>query len=195
MIKKYVKNYEKYSILISILMIILSIFLILKPLKSLEVFVIAFSIIMLINGISSFISYFQIDKEERLFSFDLIIGLITIISGIFIFIYRLDLINIFPIILGIWIIVNNLFKIQLSINLSVIKNSGWVYLVILSILMIVLGILLITNPFSSAVTITALSGIFLLISEIISLCESIYVLSKIKKYDKNSIDKTIKDNS
>lgn len=180
MIKNYIKNYEKYSILISILLIILSVLLILKPMKSLEVFIIIFAIIMLINGAMNFISYFTTEKESRLFSFDLIIGIITILSGILMLIYRVELISTFSIILGIWIIINNLFKMQLSVNLSSIPSSGWIGLMILSILMIVLGVLLVINPFGSIVTITSLTGTLLLISEVINLFESIYILNKIK---------------
>ncbi len=179
MIKEYIKRCESYSIIISSLMIILSIFLIINPLKSLEVFVIIFSIIMFINGIGYFVSYFTMSHESRLFSFDLLLGLITLISGIMIFIYRMDLINIFPIILGIWIIVSNLFKLQLSINLSTILTE-YIWLVILTILMIVLGILLIINPFTSIMTIATTAGLLLLISEVLSLIESIYVLIKLK---------------
>ena len=46
MIKEYIKKYEGCSIIVSILMIFLSIFLIAKPLESLEVFTVIFSIII-----------------------------------------------------------------------------------------------------------------------------------------------------
>ena len=115
-----------------------------------------------------------------MYSFELLTGTITFISGIFLIIYRTELINLFPIILGVWIIVSNLFKLQLSINLSVLKENGWILLVLMSILMIIFGITLITKPFSSAVAITTISGILLLVSEIVSLFESIYVVRKLK---------------
>ncbi len=180
MIREYIKRCEWYSVIISVLMIVLSIFLMLNPLKSLEVFVIIFSIIMLINGIGYFVSYFTISSESRLFSIDLLMGLITIISGVMVLVYRMDLINIFPIILGIWIIVSNLFKLQLSINLGTIIGSECIWFIILSILLLVLGILLIVNPFESVITITTMAGLLLLISEAFNLIESIFILTKLK---------------
>ena len=165
---------------ISTLMIILSLFLIFKPLESLEVLIIFFAVIIIFSGITNFISYFLIDRESRMYSFELLTGTITFISGIFLIIYRTELINLFPIILGIWIIVSNLFKLQLSINLSVLKENGWIFLVLMSILMIIFGVTLIIKPFSSAVAITTISGILLLVSEVVSLIESIYVVKKIK---------------
>lgn len=180
MIRNYIEKIEKYSMVISILMIILSLFLIFKPLESLETLIIFFAVIIIFSGIANFISYFLIDRESRMYSFELLTGTITFISGIFLIIYRTELINLFPIILGIWIIVSNLFKLQLSINLSVLKENGWILLVLMSILMIIFGITLITKPFSSAVAITTISGILLLISEVVSLFESIYVVRKLK---------------
>lgn len=111
MIKNYIKKYEKYSIMISVLMVLLSLSLVLKPVQSMEIFIIFFSAILVVNGISCFISYFSSDKDERILSFDLINGLITILTGILVFIYRTSLIEIFPIILGLWIIFNNLFRL------------------------------------------------------------------------------------
>lgn len=180
MIKNYLKNFEKYSILISSLLIILGIFLLVQPLKSLEVAIIFFAVIMIINGISSFFSYFMLNSAERLFSLELVTGIVTILTGTLIYLYRADLISVFPVILGIWIIVSNLIKMQLSINLSVFKESNWFLLLIMQILMVILGVVLITNPFSSMIALATLAGSFLIISETVSLIESIYILIKIK---------------
>ena len=180
MIKNYLKNFEKYSILISSLLVILGIFLLVSPMKSLEVAVIFFAAIMIVNGISSFISYFMLPNEERLFSLDLVTGIVTTLTGSLIYLYRMDLINVFPVILGIWIIVSNLIKMQLSINLSAIAGSNWFLLLITQILMIILGVVLITNPFSSLIALTTLAGSFLIIAEVASLIESIYILVKLR---------------
>lgn len=181
MIKDYIKKYEGCSIIVSILMICLSLFLMFKPLESLEVFTVIFAIIILLSGLGYLISYFTISKESRLFSIDLLLGLVTIISGIMLLVYKKDVINVFPIILGIWIIISNLFKLQLSINLSLFLDNAYLGLVLITILMIVFGLLLIINPFASFMTITVTSGALLLITEVINLIESIYVIIKLNK--------------
>ena len=181
MIKDYIKKYEGCSIIVSVLMICLSLFLMFKPLESLEVFTVIFAIIILLSGLGYLISYFTISKESRLFSIDLLLGLVTIISGIMLLVYNKDVINVFPIILGIWIIISNLFKLQLSINLSLFLDNTYLGLVLITILMIIFGLLLIINPFASFMTITVTAGILLLITEVINLIESIYVIIKLNK--------------
>ena len=180
MIKKYIKKCEMYSMIISILMIVLSLCLIFKPVKSIETFVLLFSIIMLVNGVIGVVTYFTIDSDERLFSFDLLSGITNILAGVLVFIYRSSLVEVFPIMLGIYVIVSNLLKMQISINLSTVPESNWVLLII----NMIIGVLLITNPFESIITITTLCGIFLLVSEVISIVEEIYVLIKIRKFEK-----------
>mgnify|MGYP004643645863 FL=1 len=180
MIKNYVRKYEKYSSIISILMIIVSLFLIFKPVKSLEFIVLIFGVILIANGLMRIVSYFNIDNEMRLMSLDLLEGIITILTGTLTLVYRQDLINVFPVILGIWIIAKNIVKLQFAINLSTIPNSGWGWLIVLSILTIILGIIIIINPFSTLIAITLLSGILLLVTELCDLIESIYVLIKLK---------------
>ena len=181
MIKDYIKKYEGCSVVVSILMICLSLFLMFKPLESLEVFTVIFAIIILLSGLGYLISYFTISKESRLFSIDLLLGLVTIISGIMLLVYKKDVINIFPIILGIWIIISNLFKLQLSINLSLFLDNAYLGPVLITILMIAFGLLLIINPFASFMTITVTAGTLLLITEVINLIESIYVIIKLNK--------------
>ncbi len=181
MIKDYIKKYEGCSIVVSILMICLSLFLMFKPLESLEVFTVIFAIIILLSGLGYLISYFTISKESRLFSIDLLLGLVTIISGIMLLVYKKDVINIFPVILGIWIIISNLFKLQLSINLSLFLDNTYLGLVLITILMIIFGLLLIINPFASFMTITVTAGTLLLITEVVNLIESIYVIIKLNK--------------
>lgn len=181
MIKDYVKKYEGCSIVVSVLMICLSLFLMFKPLESLEVFTVIFAIIILLSGLGYLVSYFTISKESRLFSIDLLLGLATIISGIMLLVYKKDVINIFPVILGIWIIISNLFKLQLSINLSLFLDNTYLGLVLITILMIIFGLLLIINPFASFMTITVTAGILLLITEVVNLIESIYVIIKLNK--------------
>ena len=181
MVKDYIKKYEGCSIVVSVLMICLSLFLMFKPLESLEVFTVIFAIIILLSGLGYLVSYFTISKESRLFSIDLLLGLATIISGIMLLVYKKDVINIFPVILGIWIIISNLFKLQLSINLSLFLDNTYLGLVLITILMIIFGLLLIINPFASFMTITLTAGILLLITEVVNLIESIYVIIKLNK--------------
>ncbi len=86
MIKNYIEKYEKNSIITSLLMIIIAIFLMIKPLKTIEWIIILFGVILLIDGVIDFINYFKSDKETKLYSFDLMEGLLEFLAGVFLLI-------------------------------------------------------------------------------------------------------------
>lgn len=180
MVKEFIKKHEKNSIIISILMIIMSLFLIFEPIKALKTIVMIFGIVITLSGIVSLFSYFRLGRELKMISFSLIEGLLEIIAGILI-LYNTEVMATFiPIMVGIWIIVKNLIRFQLSINLKQIPNSGWIWFLIASILAILLGVLIIIKPFSATLTITLIAGIILFITEFLNLVEGIYVLIKLK---------------
>lgn len=53
MIRNYIKNYERYAILVSILMILFSIFLIVKPDVSVTLFILLFGVLLILSGLGS----------------------------------------------------------------------------------------------------------------------------------------------
>lgn len=172
----YIKRYKKNSLLVSILLIILSLFLIFKPAFSLNFIVIILGSIILINGIIRIISYFSNSKEISGFDIKLIQGIIYITAGL-LFIFKPTIVNSFlPFIVGTWIIIESVIKLQMITNLRNVSSINPLPILIMSIITFILGIVIILNPFSTAVAITTICGIFLLVSEIINIIESVFML-------------------
>lgn len=180
MFLEYIKKYEKNSILISIIMILISILLIINPTGVLNVVMIIFGLAILIDGILRFISYFKSEKESRVFSVELFMGIVEIMAGILVLIGKGIFISILPILIGIWIIVRSIMKLQISFNLKSADSERWILILISSIVSLLLGVLIILNPFGTVVTITVIAGIILLISSIIDLCQSLAIIKVLK---------------
>ncbi len=176
----FVKRYSKNSIVISLMLIILSLFLIIKPDDSLIFVVKLFGCILMINGIIHFITYFISSRKLDSFSFDLIQGVVSFIAGIVLFVNPVLVNSILPFIIGAWIIIESIIKFQISFNIRTITEN-WKTTLILSIILFAIGILIIFNPFKAAVSVARLCGIVLLISEIISFINSIIFISKLSK--------------
>ncbi len=172
----YVKKYSKYSILVSLALILLSILLIAKPTEFLNAIMIIFGIIVGISGIIQIIQYFCSPKEFKAFSFKLIIGIIMIIFSIIVIVNSKTINILITSIIGVWMIVQSIIKLQIALNLREIANNNWKAICILSIITLLLGVLIIINPFTTLATVGRISGIMLLISEIVNLFESIFML-------------------
>lgn len=180
MFGEYIKTYERWSLIGSILMLILAISLIVNPIGSISTFIMIFGIILIVDGIMHIIDYCRTEAEARIMSLGLVEGILSIIAGIIIAISSNVLVGFFPIMFAVWILVKSIFHFQNAINLRTIPESGWGWLLALSILTFILGLIIIFNPFSSAIIATRTLGIYVAISEAINIIESAVTLIRIK---------------
>lgn len=181
--KDIIKKKEIKGILGSLLLIVLSVFLMLKPIEIIGTLIKVIGMILLICGVFDFTNYFVNKKEESLFDYGLVKGIIEITIGV-LFIFKYDLlINLFPCILGLIIVFINIFKLQTAISLKEFE-SNYMTGVIISSLSIILGLVIVINPFETLEVVIIVSGAVLLISELSNIIYSISVLKIFKKTDK-----------
>ena len=181
--KDIIKKKEIKGILGSLLLIVLSVFLMLKPIEIIGTLIKVIGMILLICGVFDFTNYFVNKKEESLFDYGLVKGIIEITTGV-LFIFKYDLlINLFPCILGLIIVFINIFKLQTAISLKEFE-SNYMTGVIISSLSIILGLVIVINPFETLEVVIIVSGAVLLISELSNIIYSISVLKFFKKTDK-----------
>ena len=181
--KDIIKKKEIKGILGSLLLIVLSVFLMLKPIEIIGTLIKVIGMILLICGVFDFTNYFVNKKEESLFDYGLVNGIIEITIGV-LFIFKYDLlINLFPCILGLIIVFINIFKLQTAISLKEFE-SNYMTGVIISSLSIILGLVIVINPFETLEVVIIVSGAVLLISELSNIIYSISVLKFFKKTDK-----------
>ena len=154
MILDYLKKYEKGAIITSILLIIISIFLIAIPGIVLSTLVTVFGIIFFAEGLINIISYIFEDKEIRAFSNELILGIILLVFGLIILLNQVAFISILPIIIGMWLIIKSVMKFQLAINLKSMMTEKWGWVLASAILMFIFGVLIVLNPFATVITLT-----------------------------------------
>lgn len=172
----FINKYSTNSILISVLLIILSMFLIFNPTMSLNVIVVIIGIILTVNGIVHTVSYFSSSKELKMFSVELAIGVISLLVGL-VFVFNPSVVQEFlAFIIGAWIILKSITSIQLALNMREATNK-WFITLILAVFTFILGIILILKPFATSVLISA-CGVMLLISEVANIIE----VATIKKY-------------
>lgn len=179
MFREFVKKYEKNSIWISVLMLILAIFLIIAPISSAVTAIYMFGIFIIIDGIMHIVSYCKAKEEARLMNFEFAEGILSILSGVLILFSARYLVAVLPILIGTWIIIKSIIKMQISLNIRTDMQSNWILVLVLSIISLILGIFILFNPMFGYITISIM-GIFLAIYEVLNIIESIYILNKLK---------------
>ena len=113
--------------------------------------------------------------EIRTMSSEFLIGVIEFILGIIFIINQEKVISIFYILIGVWLIVESIQKVQMAINLKD-YISNWALTIIVAIIDAVLGILVIKHPYDAGTSVTQVTGIILIVSEAFNLIESIFTL-------------------
>ena len=179
MVIEYIKNYERKSIVTSLLMMILATLLIFNPGIVINTVLNIFGIVILIAGVINILSYLFQDKDTKQISYDLFNGIVMLIAGGIIILLKGAIVSIIPIIVAIWILYSGIIKYQMSKSLNVVQNNKSKILTISAIIQIVLGIIILINPFGTALTVIRVVGIILFVIELQDFIEGIYMIKNI----------------
>ena len=169
MIVEYIKKCERRSILLMV-----------KPEAMISSVMTVLGICLLIDGAYSVILYVAMEKDQRMFSNALVEGMIEIIIAFVVLINSNVIVSILTTIAGIWIIIKSIIKIQFSISVKGVDENSWIWILITAMLTLALGVYMLIQPFSTVLSVAVISGIFLLITGIIEIVESIAVLIRLK---------------
>lgn len=128
-------------------------------------------------GIIAMIRFFTNKSEDSFSQLNIVYGIICILAGIF-FVKEPKMIgSIIPVVLGIGIIINSSIKVQQALVLRNVKNKYWTISLVISLLSLVCGVVLLFNPFSGAVVLTKIIGIFLILYAVLDLVNT-FLLKK-----------------
>ena len=155
-------NQKNMGALGALLLLFMGIFLIIRPGTALRTVVIFLSVILLINGVIMGLAYFN-ERESRL-SMNLAGACVAILFGVVGLLRPNTIVSIFPIICGVGFVLGGLGGLAGAYQERQ-KDAGTGLLrVLVAALLIVIGVVMFINPFSSALTMTRVTGWFLAIS-------------------------------
>ena len=168
-----------YSLITSILSIIVGLVLVFLPTVSNKVVGIIVGIIFLIFGINAVYKYFHRDGA-KIYSLNIVFGVLYSILGVVIILYPYSVMEFVTVCLGLFVIINGATKINYGIWLKRGNEDSWLVTLVTGIFLVVLGIMLVFNPFS-AMTLTQLSGAFLMIVGVLNVSDTILFKKRSKE--------------
>lgn len=178
-IKKGMNKIFNASVITSVIILVLGIFLFIQPDTIIHMISIILGGIILIPGITSLIDYFKNKYQPSLIS-----GVITIIIGMILIVNTKLVASILPFILGIYFIVNGINRLQYALQLKR-QAINYSTSLVFSILIIICGILFIINPFGGALVITKVMGIFMIIYAVLDLANTIFIKKEMGQVSRN----------
>lgn len=185
---KTVKKWKWTFIAISLAMILLGLCLIIWPHISATVLCYLFGALILITGIVRIVCYIRRGVSALFHYHELPLGLLDILLAVFFFSRSRYVVLVLPVVIGIMILVDSIFELQMAIDLKQLGLGRWWSILALSILSILFSFLLVLNPFEGSVTLMVFVGLSLIVDGIQSLCSVICASRYMKRVQPIDVD-------
>lgn len=164
-------------IVLSVLLILAGVVLIVHPSFSISVIGIATGIFMIVFGIFKLVGYFSKDLFRLAFQYDLAFGILLIALGAIVLLKPESVMNFICIAMGISVLADGLFKIQIAADSRQFGIKGWWIILAAAIATGLVGLVLVFRPSGSTQVLTVIFGISMLADGVLNL---ITVLTAVK---------------
>lgn len=180
--KKLMKQMKWDVILTSLLYVALGCVALLMPDTMVKTLGYMVGVFLIVAGAVSMICYLLRDAHQNYFRNDFVYGLVLIAIGIIV-LYRVEwIVELVPMILGVLVVASGCRKLQDVIDMKRMEYGSWVLMLILAALNVVFGVVIILNPFETAVLLFQLIGVGLIVSGLTDCVIAVYFAGKIKRY-------------
>ena len=149
---------------------------------------ISMGIAMIVFGIVKLVGYFSRDLFRLAFQFDLEFGILLLVLGLIVLIRPDDLTTFICIALGISILTDGLFKVQIALDSKRFGIKSWWVILALAVVTGTIGVFLIFRSAKSAQFLTVLLGVSILAEGILNLYTVISTVLIIKHQQPDVIE-------
>ena len=149
---------------------------------------ISMGIAMIVFGIVKLVGYFSRDLFRLAFQFDLELGILLLVLGLIVLIRPDDLMTFICIALGISILTDGLFKVQIALDSKRFGIKSWWVILALAVVTGTIGVFLIFRSAKSAQFLTVLLGVSILAEGILNLYTVISTVLIIKHQQPDVIE-------
>lgn len=176
--KKEFDRVFKMSIISWIVFIILGIFLFAKAELTLKIisYIVGGTLLLTIIPLTKTI----LAKEKNYASFSFITEVFMVVAGIIIILNTELIASIIPILIGILMLINGVSKLQFALCLKGQNVKMWISTLVLALLIMIVGILFLTNPFGGAIAITKMIGLFIIAYSVLDMIDFVIIHKNIK---------------
>lgn len=178
------KNLKWNLILMSLLYIGLGIFLLLGPGMALNIVCYALGGVVLACAAVQLVRYFTAERELFQSQLTLIFGLVCLGLGVFLLIRSDIVVRILPVVFGLFVLFDSLGRVQNALELRRCGYSNWKVFLALALLSVVLGVVMILNPFATMELLVMAIGVILVVEGAINLLGGLYTALAVRRFNK-----------
>ena len=105
---------------------------------------------------------------------------ISIIAGLFAMFKPFGVATLITILIAIWLIVSSVVKLIMALELRKIKEQTWIFDLTVAALVIIIGILILINPFSSYMILSVYVGVMMTMYAAMDIVEQLFIRKRAK---------------
>lgn len=139
-------------------------------------------VVLILMGIGQIIGYLCSEPGRGSFRGGMAAGICLLIAGILIYFRAEAVISIIPIILGVIIVISGIARLQQAVDLARMKAQRWSTVLATAILNIILGGVIVFNPFSTVMTLLRFVGVGMIYSGISDIIATIYLWNQTQDF-------------
>lgn len=183
----YLKSLKWEMVVFSLGCIAMGILMAFFPNDARDIFGIALGILMFFYSIRHFTEYFRRRKMEGFTAYELVLGVVFLVLGIVVIVYRQQLTTLLAYIVAIIILVSGLMKLENAFDL---KRMGlkWVPMLVVALIFISLAVVFFIYPpqegKDKGQTLVAAAGIVFMFVGFVNLITTLAISGKIKRWTK-----------
>ena len=133
-----------------------------------------FGTFFIVKGAFQIINYFVEKGQNDFFNNNLLSGVISVLIGITILVIGSDIVNVFRIIVGIFIIYESLVRMNTALKLHTAGLSIWRITTVLALIMLVLGVFVTFNDVATVI------GWMMIVSGLVGIVGDIMFIQKVE---------------
>ncbi len=166
------------NIVLTALFLVFGVVIYLNPVITLKTVGIVIGVAFIIFGLFD-IYEFLTRANNPLFSLRIVLGILTVILGVFTLMDPFKITKLLTFSLGIYLSILAIFKIIEAFKLKKYGFDGWVLMLVVSVLLLIFGVFIGINPMASVDLVEA-TGIFVILASILEICNLLMLYTKAK---------------
>ena len=155
---------------------IIGIILLVRPDESVEFISILCGATVIMLGVGAWISYFTKFRS----TFLAILGTLAVVAGIILCVKYRSIISAVLFLFGIFVVVGGVVDLVSALEARKNDLKSWIISVVMAVITIVLGVLVIINPFNSVMALTRILGAGLIVYAVMDLITFIQIRKMVK---------------
>lgn len=190
---KVLKEMNKRELLPALIYVLVGLILAFYPEATAVTLGYSFATIVLFCGLAFLYRFIVKDISTIFVGNEFVIGVVLVLGSIYIYLNVEKVVSVIPVLIGILIVISAVAKIQNAIGLYRAHYSGRIFVLVVAVINLIIGLVLVFNPFKTVTLLILLLGIGLIYSGVTDIIAAFLVCKGIVKARK--MEETIEVNA